>query len=68
LSVLTLYGITTWQLALLIVYTARAQFAAGAGSKAGCEEPSGNLFGPVDLPRMVTMQHVLLRVGAAARS
>jgi hypothetical protein len=45
LSVLTLHGITVWQLALLIVYTARAQFAAGAGSKAGREYPSGNLFG-----------------------
>ena len=37
LSVVTLHGITTWQLALPIVYTARAQFAAGAGSKAGRE-------------------------------
>jgi hypothetical protein len=54
-------------LALLIVYISRAQFAAVAGSKAGREYHSGNLYGPVDLPRMVIVQHVLLRVGAAVR-
>ena len=45
LSVLTLNGITVYtvMLALLIVYTSRAQFAAGAGSKAGREYHGGNL-------------------------
>ena len=69
LSVMTLHGITVYtvMLALLIVYTSRTQFAAGAGSKAGREYHGGNLYGPVDLPRMVIVQHVLLRVGAVAR-
>ena len=42
---MTLHGITVYtvMLALLIVYTSRAQFAAGAGSKAGREYHGGNV-------------------------